>query len=122
MITPGADLTLTKTRAGSFIQGQTGVYTITVNNAGGTPTSGTVTVSDTLPASLDPVMAAGSGWTCNLLDHTVTCNRADALAPGQSYPPITLTVNVVPNAPASVTNAASVSGGSDVNSANNYGK
>jgi uncharacterized repeat protein (TIGR01451 family) len=119
-ITPGADLTITKTHTGSFIQGQTGAaYTITVNNAGGTPTSGTVTVSDSLPIGLDPVMAVGSGWTCSRADYTVTCSRSDALAPGQSYPPITLTVNVVANAPASVTNTAGVSGGSDTNSANN---
>ena len=34
-------------------------------------------------------------------------------------PPITLTVNVAPNTPASITNVANVSGGGDSNLANN---
>ena len=42
-----------------------------------------------------------------------------ALAAGAAYPAITLTVNVASNAPASVTNTASVSGGGDINGANN---
>src|SRR4029434_3185011 len=45
------DLTITKTHTGSFTQGQAGVqYVLTVSNVGGGATSGTVTVSDTLPA------------------------------------------------------------------------
>src|ERR1700674_2876195 len=43
-----ADLTLTKTHVGNFIEGQIGTYTVTVSNVGQGPTSGTVTVSDTL--------------------------------------------------------------------------
>ena len=59
-IVGGPDLTITKTHAGSFTQGQTGAtYTITVSNAGGAPTSGTVTVTDTLPAGLT---ATGLTW------------------------------------------------------------
>jgi hypothetical protein len=38
---------------------------------------------------------------------------------GASYPPITLTVNVAANAPASITNVANVSGGGESNMANN---
>ena len=40
------------------------------------------------------------------------------LAAGGSYPPLTLTVNVAANAPASVTNTATVSGGGEINTAN----
>ena len=47
------------------------------------------------------------------------CSRSDPLATGQSYPPITLTVNVLPDAPGSVANTARVLGGGDVNPANN---
>ncbi len=50
---------------------------------------------------------------------TLTCTRSDALAAGSAYPPITLTVSVSASAPASVTNIANVTGGSDSNSANN---
>src|SRR5206468_2697905 len=46
-----ADLIVSKSHVGSFTQGQTGVaYTITASNVGQAPTSGAVTVSDTLPS------------------------------------------------------------------------
>src|SRR6185436_5961464 len=47
------DLTLTKTHVGNFTQGQVGAtYTLTATNSGTGATSGAVTVTDTLPASL----------------------------------------------------------------------
>ena len=49
----------------------------------------------------------------------MSCDRSDPLAPGQSYPAITLTVSVQPNAPASVTNTANVFGGGEINPSNN---
>lgn len=106
------DLTVTKTHAGSFAQGQTGrTYTIVVNNIGTGPSSGTVTVTDAVPSGLTPTSLTGDGWTCDL--QTWTCTRTDALAGGASYPPITLTVNVHNDAPAQVVNVASVSGGNE---------
>ena len=59
---------------------------------------------------------SGTGWTVNLA--TLTATRSDVLAAGGSYPPLTLTVNVAANAAASVTNTATVSGGGEVNTAN----
>ena len=112
-----ADLTVTKTHAGNFTQGQIGAtYTITVTNSGAGVTVGTVTVVDTLPAGLTPTSVAGTGWTCNIV--ALTCTRGDALVSGASYPPITLTVSVANNAPPSVINTATVSGGGETNTAN----
>ena len=113
-----ADLSITKTHLGNFTQGQVGAtYTIAVTNSGTGPTSGTVTVVDALPAGLAAIALSGSGWSCDV--PTLTCTRNDALAAGASYPPVTLTVNVGANAPASITNVATVSGGGDGNLANN---
>jgi uncharacterized repeat protein (TIGR01451 family) len=119
-----ADLTLVKSHSGSFLQGQTGAtYTMVVSNIGPLATDGTVvTVSDSLPFGLTASAMSGTGWTCNA--GTVSCTRSDALAaftggtPLQ-YPPITLTVNVSVTAPTPVTNSATVSGGGDLNTANN---
>ena len=111
-----ADLTVTKTHSGSFVQGQSGTYTIVVNNVGPGPTVGTVTVTDTLPTGLAVLSMSGSGWTCNT--STATCTRSSALASNASYPAITLTVLVGGNAPASVTNTAHVSGGGELNTSN----
>jgi uncharacterized repeat protein (TIGR01451 family) len=113
------DLAIAKTHSGNATQGQTGfVYTITVQNVGNAPTSGLVTVNDTLPAGLTATGVTGSGWSCSA-GATPSCTRSDALAASASYPPITLTVNVAANTPANITNTATVSGGGDTNAANN---
>src|SRR5262249_41331417 len=75
-------------------------------------------VNDTLPQGLTATAASGAGWSCTL-GSTVSCTRSDTLSPGNSYPPITLTVNVAANAPASVTNTATVTGGGDTTPGNN---
>lgn len=118
-----ASLMITKTHADDFHRREIGAtYTITVSNdpsAG--PTIGTVSVTDTLPDVVHTLVAtaiSGPGWTCNL--GTLTCTRSDALAPGASYPPITLTVDVPQNIRANVVNAATVSGGGDLNSHTAY--
>ena len=114
------DLSLMKSHTGNFTQGQTGAeFTVTVTNSGGSPTSGAVTLSDTVPTGLTPTAASGVGWNCGITGAMVNCTRSDALAPAASYPPVTLTVDVAPNAPPSVTNTATVSGGGDVNTTNN---
>ena len=117
-ITQITDIVITKSHSGNFTQGATGrIYTIIVRNAGGLATSGTVTVTDTLPAGLTATAISGSGWSCTLA--TRTCTRSDVLAAQSNYPAITVTVNVAANAAANVTNTATVSGGSDSNTDNN---
>ncbi|HWW74522.1 MAG TPA: DUF11 domain-containing protein, partial [Pyrinomonadaceae bacterium] len=113
------DLTIAKGHSGNFIQGQNGAYTITVTNSGGVASSGAVTVTDTLPAGLTPGTATGTGWSCGTSGQTVTCTRSDALSGGASYPAINIPVAVAPNAALSLTNTATVSGGSDSNTGNN---
>jgi len=116
-IDPVADLTITKTRTVNFRQGDTGIYTITVGNAGPGPTIGRVTVTDTLPTGLTATGLSGSGWTCNV--GTVTCTRTSVLATGQNYSAIVLTVTVANNALATVTNTVMVAGGGELNTTNN---
>jgi uncharacterized repeat protein (TIGR01451 family) len=111
------DLAISKSHTGNFSVGQTGAtYTLTVSNVGHGPTTAAVTVVDTLPNGLTATAISGTGWTCTL--GTLTCTRTDALAASGSYPAITLTVNVAANAPSLVTNTATVSGGGEVNTAN----
>ncbi len=117
-LNPPADLTLSKSHTGSFAQGQVGaVYTLQVSNVGAGPGNGLVTVDDTLPAGLTATAFGGSGWTCTT--NPLHCERADSLPAGQAYPVITLTVNVAANAPAQVTNTATVAGGGENNLTNN---
>jgi uncharacterized repeat protein (TIGR01451 family) len=117
------DLTIAKTHTGTFRQGDAAdTFTITVSNAGVGPTTGPVTVTDTLPPGLVPTAANSgtiNGWSVSFSGQTVTATRSDALAAGAAYPAFTLTVSVAANAPATVTNTASVSGGGDTNAGNN---
>ncbi|MGH9443509.1 MAG: C25 family cysteine peptidase [Thermoanaerobaculia bacterium] len=114
------DPAITKTHSGTFIQGQTATFTLHISNAAvsqtlfGT-TAGTITVTDTLPTTPDPltpVSATGTGWgpgtnACSISGQTVTCTRTTTLAAGASYPDITVTVTV-----------GSTATGTDVNTAN----
>jgi uncharacterized repeat protein (TIGR01451 family) len=118
------DLAITKTHPGDFIPGQSGTYTITVSNVGTVATAGGLLIlNDVLPRGLTPTAISGDNWNCSIsTDPPVhaTCNRvAGTLAPGSSYPPVTLTVDVAHNAPSSVTNVVDVSGISDANLSNN---
>jgi uncharacterized repeat protein (TIGR01451 family) len=113
-----ADLTVTKTHTGNFVRPQTGAtYTITVSNAGIVDTTSLITVNDNLPAGLTVTDFSGLNWNCTL--SPLQCTRGDVLVAGTSFEPITLTVNVAANAASSVTNTATVSGGTETNTANN---
>jgi uncharacterized repeat protein (TIGR01451 family) len=115
---PGPDLTITKTHSGTFTQGDTAdPYTITVTNSGQLPTSGLVTVTEAPPVWLTVVGMSGSGWDCSALP---SCTRSNALAAGQSYPPITATVSVAAATPPAIDNAADVSGGGQADTTNDH--
>jgi uncharacterized protein (TIGR03437 family) len=91
------DLTIIKSHTGDFRQGDAAdTYTLTVTNVGQGPTTGVVTVSDMLPAGLTATAISGVGWSCTLTP--LSCTRNDVLAPGASYPVITVTVSVATSA------------------------
>jgi uncharacterized repeat protein (TIGR01451 family) len=111
------DLTIAKSHSGNFFQGQAAAtYTVLVTNAGAGPTAGTVTITEAPPAGITLTGLVGAGWTCNIAGPS--CTRTDALAAAASYPPITVTGIVAPAAPASIVNSVSVSGGGELNLAN----
>lgn len=116
---PGTpDLTVSLSHASNFVTGSQGDYTIRAANAGSATSSGQITITDSLPAGLTPTSATGSGWACGISGQTVTCNSSAIITAGQSSPPITLLVNIAAG-PRSITNIASVSGGGEINTANN---
>jgi uncharacterized repeat protein (TIGR01451 family) len=116
----GPDLTLTEIHTGDFAQGDMADnYIITVANVGSLPSSGTITVADTLPPGFTVTDVSGTGWDVYLNSFYFYCSRSDALPAGASYPSITVTIAVPINAPATVINGATVSGGGDINMSNN---
>ena len=61
------DLEIAKSHTGNATQGQSGFqYKLSVTNSGNAATSGTVTVTDTLPTGLTATAISGTGWTCTL--------------------------------------------------------
>jgi uncharacterized repeat protein (TIGR01451 family) len=111
VVTPTAVLSIARSHAGNFSQGQANaVYTVTVlNQASAGPTIGLVSVTETEPAGMTLVSMSGTGWTCA----GITCARSDALNPGNGFPPIAVTINIDQNAPAQVTNTTTVKGSGD---------
>jgi uncharacterized repeat protein (TIGR01451 family) len=122
IITAAPVLSISKTHSGNFTQGQNGAtYTVTVSNTGTLPTSGKVTVTDTVPTGLTLVSMVGTGWNCPGTGGANTCDRSDVLgagSPAPSYPAITVTVNVAASAPTSVTNQVTASGGGTATAGN----
>jgi uncharacterized repeat protein (TIGR01451 family) len=106
-------LTITKSHTGRFTQGQqNATYSVAVSNrANAVPTSGTVTVTETVPSGLTLVSMLGTGWNCA----ANSCSRSDLLNPAENFPPITVTVNVASNASSPQINQVSVSGGGSAN-------
>lgn len=117
--TPVIDLALTKSHSGPFMDGTNGVYTLTVRNVGNSPTTGPITLIDTLPAGLGFVSAAGQGWNCLANGQTVTCTNAGPIAGNNGSSTVTLTVSATAAAVPGVTNNATVSTPGDNNTTNN---
>src|SRR5690606_1399656 len=103
------DLAISKSHVGDFAAGNVHSYSLTVNNVGTGPTTGPITVFDTLPAGMTYFAHSGSGW--NLIGtpgQTITFQHSGPVAANASLPPLTLEVNVGTQAIGSVENTASV--------------
>jgi uncharacterized repeat protein (TIGR01451 family) len=110
---PTPNLSVSKTHSGNFTQGQNrAAYSVVVSNgAGAATTHGSVTVTEVVPSGLTLVSMSGIGWMCLW---ATTCTNTVVLTAAQSYHPITVIVNVAANAPPSITNQVSASGGGSV--------
>jgi len=96
-------LVTTVADSGDFTQGGSGTITAGVANAKTAgPADQPVTVTVPVPAGLTATAAAGTGWSCVIGTGQVTCTRSDALAPGASYDPLTITTAVGKSAAATI--------------------
>lgn len=122
-VTELADLAIAKevaTAAEDVIAGQEISWTVTVSNLGPSDSDATgddpILVTDTLPAGVSFVGAAGDGWTCEPGDatadgrETVECARAATLAVGEA-PVITVTGRIAPDVQGEVRNDVEVAPG-----------
>ena len=105
-----------------FLEG-TETYFITATNVGGAPTDGPVSVTDTLPVGVEPVMEQFSypllvnrtgnlatEYRCQVSGQVVTCEAPEDVPAGESMT-VAIPVNALPSAPDQVTNSVTLSGG-----------
>ena len=103
-VAPAAiDLSLTKVASGAGVVGTSFLYTLTATNNG--PNAATnVVATDNLPASLNVVSITPSQGTCSRQGAVITC----ALGTIDILQSATVQIVVVPTAPGTVTNTATV--------------
>jgi uncharacterized repeat protein (TIGR01451 family) len=116
-VTAMPDLVVTKSHSGNFKDGGAGTYTITVGNIGTADSTGTVTVTDTLPSGLSYSSFTGTDWSCTA-GTPVTCSTSAAIKVGGNSQ-FTLTVLVASGATTPQVNEVTVSGGGELNTSNN---
>ncbi len=113
------DLTIVKTHSpSSFAAGSsTGIFTITPSNIGAAPTSGTITLSDTLPAGLTLASVPnGTGWTCSgtVGGSSFTCTTTSVIAAASNGNAVSFRAQVASGASGQLlTNQAVISGGGE---------
>ena len=112
-----ADLALVKiATATSYTAGRGIDWLITVNNNGPSDSQAPISVTDTLPASVDwtTASASGSGWTCGSVSTVtgkVTCTLdSGSLVTGASLPDIAVTATVKSSWRGTIVNTATVTG------------
>jgi uncharacterized repeat protein (TIGR01451 family) len=92
-------------------------YYLVATNAGGTPTSGAISVTDTLPEGLTPTSAVIDSdepgtppSTCPIAGQTVSCTSSESIRPGRHLT-ISIGVDVDHLVSGTVLNEASIEGG-----------
>ncbi|TFV29685.1 hypothetical protein E4K10_49075 [Streptomyces sp. T1317-0309] len=105
-------LTITKNHANAFVQGEDGVYTVTVGSAAaaGRPMAPRSPFMTSSPQACGPKGSPAADGTAFWPRSPVPQRR---VACRHSYPPVSLKVHVSCNARARVTNIATVTGGGD---------
>ena len=102
----GPLLSVEKVHLGTFVSQATGTYSLTVTNVGA-PTSGTTTVTDTLPTGETFSSGSGDGFSCDASAQAVTCSSSTPIVSGTPAM-ITLTVNVTASPGTVLANSATV--------------
>ena len=117
---PAADLSITNTPSGNPVNaGSPLSFVLSVSNAGPDATSGTITVSNTVPAGVTGATGSGPGWSCGAQSGSVvTCTSTTPISASSTAPPLTIAMNAPGSGPA-VDNASVSALTSDPNAGNN---
>jgi Bacterial lectin len=58
------------------------------------PVTGPTKVTLAIPAGSTPTSVSAPGWQCQMQGQQLTCTRGDGLPPGDSFPPVTVTLGI----------------------------
>jgi Domain of unknown function DUF11/Cep192 domain 4 len=122
IVTQLPDLTIAKAHLGTgFTQSPQGAqYKLTVSNGGAGATTGSITVTDTLPVGLTFASGSGGGFSCLASGQLVTCTNSTTPIVAGGTATIALNVNVPATVGTSLTNSATVACTcTETNTANN---
>ena len=115
------DLAIVKTADQDAVDvGDTLTYTLEVTNVGGGPTTGAVTVTDSVPDGLTLVSVdGGSSWDCSVNGQDITCTYlGGVIDAGETVPQITIVTTATTAAVPRVVNTGVVSTPGDNNPTN----
>jgi uncharacterized repeat protein (TIGR01451 family) len=101
-VLPSADLSITNTASGSPVNaGSPLSFVLNVSNGGPDATSGTITVSNTVPSGVTGAIGSGPGWTCGAQSGSiVTCTSTTSISASSSAPPLTISMTAPASGPA----------------------
>ncbi len=119
-VAASADLSITNTPSTNPVNAAAPLsFAINVSNAGPDATTGTITVSNTVPSGVTAATGSGPGWSCGALSGSViTCTSTTSISASSSAPPLTIAMNAPASGPA--VDSASVSAATaDPNAGNN---
>ena len=102
-----------------FTAGQSGEYTVLVENVGTETSDGEISVGLAAIGPAELTAVTGDGWTCDVATTTATCATGSTVSPGEALPALVATVQTTTDGGTQVALAADVSGGGDQGPANN---
>ncbi|MBM7770763.1 hypothetical protein JOD54_000967 [Actinokineospora baliensis] len=116
-----ADLTVRADDDGPWVAGGAGTFTLSVTaDQAHEQSDKLVTLTHHLPMGLTPTAAEGDGWSCAISGHKVSCQSSRTVAPGESYPPVTVAVRVGRHVTGDAESITSLSvAGAEANTTNN---
>lgn len=114
------DLATTITLPPNYTSGSSITALVNVNNAPNAgPTTGSATVTTTIPDGFTPTSTSGNGWSCTISGQYVTCTNPSRVSPGASLPPISINLQASSTPPASITVSSTVTSADDTTTDNN---
>ena len=86
-------------------------FSVIVTNRGPNDTTAPIVVTDPLPEGMTPVRAGGPGWSCGIVQATVTCQYPDVVLVDDSTSPLVVEARLTAAPGTSLVNVATAGGG-----------